>query len=50
MVNRAAAELVRVAPTVKTSASGLVVVTSGSYGYRRREDGVLVVPLAALGP
>ncbi len=44
MVDRAAVELIRVASTVTTPAAALVVVTSGSYGYRRREDGVLVGP------
>ena len=32
----------------KTS-TGLVVLTATGYGYRR-DDGVLVVPLTALGP
>ncbi len=50
LIDRAAAELVRVAATVATPPSALGVITSGTYGYRRKEDGVLVIPLAALGP
>lgn len=50
MIDRAATELVRVAQTVATPPSALVVVTTGSYGYRRDADGVLVLPLSMLGP
>ncbi|MGH3544825.1 MAG: ATP-binding protein [Mycobacteriales bacterium] len=49
-IDKAAEQLVRVAATVTAPPAELVVVTSGTYGYRRPQDGVLVVPLAALGP
>lgn len=52
-IERAAASLLKFAATVDQRKSGppavLGVITPGGYGYRR-EDGVDVVPLAALGP
>jgi predicted AAA+ superfamily ATPase len=52
-VEQAARTLRRFAEQVDTDRSGspafLAVVTAGGYGYRR-EDGVQVVPIGALGP
>ena len=45
----AATSLLRLAERVEREPAALVVVTTGEYAYRR-EDGVYVVPLGALGP
>lgn len=45
----AATSLLRLAARVEREPAALVVVTTGEYAYRR-EDGVYVVPLGALGP
>ncbi len=52
-IDEAAANLVRFAEQVDTdrvgSPAALAVVTAGGYGFRR-EDGVQVIPVGALGP
>jgi uncharacterized protein len=52
-VDQAAANLKRFAKRVDTASSGapalLGVIVASGYGYRR-EDGVAVIPIAALGP
>ena len=52
-VEQAAASLHRLAEQIDTEVSGgpaaLGVIVGTGYGYRR-EDGILVIPLGALGP
>ena len=52
-IDSAAKSLLKLSGTVEHrhigAAANLVVVTAAGYGYRR-DDGVLVVPLTALGP
>lgn len=48
-VEAAATSLLRLAKRVTRPPSGLVVVTTGAYAYRR-DDGVHVIPLGCLGP
>lgn len=48
-VDAAAISLLRLADRVARPPSAMVVVTTGSYAYRR-EDGVYVIPLGCLGP
>lgn len=52
-IEEAAATLHKFARQVDTSRSGepamLAIVTAGGYGYKR-EDGIQVIPIAALGP
>lgn len=51
-IDAAATQLLRLKARIDTSATGdplaLVVITAGGYGYRR-DDGVTVVPIGALG-
>ncbi|HVE68133.1 MAG TPA: DUF4143 domain-containing protein [Solirubrobacteraceae bacterium] len=53
-VDEAASNLTRFAKRIDTTKRGrpgtLGVITGTGYGYRRDEDGVIVIPIGALGP